>query len=631
MENLVFNKSNNSIINMNLFLNREKATLSKNNNNSIGKYLICPKCNINIPSLPFFINPIEAGSIEILINCKCGNKDRMPLEDYLKFKIPVPNINICEECNSNKPNLKCLYCIECSKWICDDCRKNLSDLEKEHNFSEYPVVFSQLCNIHINHENLFYCITCNKELCIKCSKLHESNHKIINLIDYYNKVKENHPIKSIEDNINKCIIKNNELKDICLENFEKIEFAFANLSDEIDSDLKNINIEKDKFIELYNKNKSLNEQLDKFLHSLYIIFISAQNHPNYNIIHNFEVSSFINESYPEIKLNNKNNNSDYIALYKNIYKYFMENHLLSIKSLILMKEEKIYLDTYNIKHLLKYDEDSFVFTTDSSIQIFNIKTKTYSDMINKHSKEITRIIKLKKGNIVSCSKDGDIKIWQIEEDNILEQNSLSGHEEEIIELLELSDESLLSCDKTGKINIWDMNKFKQIQMFLLNMNVLAINEISPLEYFIISDNIFMVFQNNKKIIKQNFNNNNNKILSACFIKSHLICSTNDNKLNVFDMNPFKAIKSIPISNSIISIKKFNEKYLYGISLDYNLLFFKASNYEQISCITIKTYNFFEFLYMNEYFAYCGSNDGLIEWKLNIHNLIDDYVDNIVLI
>ena len=296
-----------------------------------------------------------------------------------------------------------------------------------------------------------------------------------------------------------------------------------------------------------------------------------------------------------------------------------------------MKEEKIYLDTYNIKHLLKYDEDSFVFTTDSSIQIFNIKTKTYSDMINKHSKEITRIIKLKKGNIVSCSKDGDIKIWQIEEDNILEQNSLSGHEEEIIELLELSDESLLSCDKTGKINIWDMNKFKQIQMFLLNMNVLAINEISPLEYFIISDNIFMVFQNNKKIIKQNFNNNNNKILSACFIKSHLICSTNDNKLNVFDMNPFKAIKSIPISNSIISIKKFNEKYLYGISLDYNLLFFKASNYEQISCITIKTYNFFEFLYMNEYFAYCGSNDGLIEWKLNIHNLIDDYVDNIVLI
>ena len=630
MENLVFNKSNNSIINMNLFLNREKATLSKNNNNSIGKYLICPKCNINIPSLPFFINPIEAGSIEILINCKCGNKDRMPLEDYLKFKIPVPNINICEECHSNKPNLKCLFCIDCSKWICEDCRKNLNYLEKNHNYSEYPVNFGQLCDIHINHENLFYCLNCNKELCIKCTKLHEKNHKIINLKDYYNKVKDIQTIKLIEDNINKYYKKNEELKDLCLDNFEKIEYAFEIMSDELNSDLKNINIDKDKFLELYNKNKSLNEQLNKFLHSLYNIFISAQNHPNYNIIHNFEVSSFINELFPKIELNkNNNSNNYYITLYKNIYKYFMENHLISIKSLILMKEENKYLDSYYIKHLLKFDEDNFVFTTDSNIQIFNIKTKKFSDRINEYKKEITIIIKLKNGFISSGSKNGEVEIWSIEDNTILLKNSLSGHEEEIIELLELSDESLLSADKTGKIIIWDINKFKQIQMFLLNMNILSINEISQSEYFIITNNIFMVFQNNKKIIKKNFNNT--KILAACFVNSNLICSTDDNKMNVYEINPFKTVKSLSVSNNIIILKKFNDKYLYGISSDYNLVFFKLSNYEQISCITIKTYNFFEFLYMNDNISYCGSKNGLIEWNLNIHDLIDDYVDNIVLI
>ena len=629
MANLVFNKTNNSILKINLFLNKEKTTLSKNNNNSIEKYFICPKCNINIPSLPFFINPIEAGSIEILINCKCGNKDRMPLEDYLKFKIPVQNINICEECNSNKPNLKCLYCIDCSKWICDDCRKNLNDLEKNHNYSEYPVIFSQLCDIHINYENLYYCINCNKELCIKCSKLHENKHKIINLIDYYNKVKEIRPIKRIEDNINKCINKNEELKNIILEKFEKIEYAFEISPNELETNLKNINIEKDKFLELYNKNKSLNNKLNKFLHTLYSIFKSAQNHPSYNIIHNFEVSSFINEFFPKIEIEKKNNNNDYIKLYKNIYKYFMENHLLSIRSLILMKEENIYLNSYYIKHLLKFDEDSFIFTIDSNIQIFNIKTKKYSTMISEHIKEITLIIKLKKGYIISGTKSGEVEIWNIEDNTILLNNSLSGHDGEIVELLELSDESLLSADKTGKIIIWDINKIKQIQMFLLNMNILSINEISLLEYFIITDNICMVFQANKKIIKKNFNNT--KILSACFINSHLICSTDDNKMNVFEINPFQTVKSFPVYNNIIIIKKFNDKYLYGISSDYNLLFFKLSNYEQISCITIKAYNFFEFLYMNEYFAYCGSNNGLIEWNLNIHDLIDDYVDNIVLI
>ena len=127
----------------------------KNNINSIDKYFICPKCNVNIPSLPFFINPIESGSIEILINCRCGYKDRMPLEDYFNFKIPVPNINICEECNSNKSNLNCLYCIDCSKWICEYCRKYFEDTEKDHHYSEFPVIFSQLCNVHITYLYLF--------------------------------------------------------------------------------------------------------------------------------------------------------------------------------------------------------------------------------------------------------------------------------------------------------------------------------------------------------------------------------------------------------------------------------------------------------------------------------------------
>ena len=86
MENFVFNKKNNSIQKIDKALKKEKNSLIQNNIYSIDKYLICPKCNVNIPSLPFFINPIESGSIEILINCKCGNKDRMPLEDYYNFK-----------------------------------------------------------------------------------------------------------------------------------------------------------------------------------------------------------------------------------------------------------------------------------------------------------------------------------------------------------------------------------------------------------------------------------------------------------------------------------------------------------------------------------------------------------------
>lgn len=616
-------------IKKNLTLRKEKHSILKNNINTIGKYFICPKCNVNIPSLPFFINPIESGSIEILINCRCGNKDRMPLEDYFNFKIPVANINICEECNSNRPNLNCLYCIDCSKWICEDCRKYFKETEKDHNYSEYPVIFSQLCNAHINHENLFFCATCNKELCIKCTKNHQTKHKIINLIDYYNKVKELHSIKNIENRINSFNNKNEELKKKCLDNFERIEMEYENSYIELNDDSKDINIEREAFLEIYNKNIILNKQLNKFIHALYNIFILAQEHPNYNIIHNLEISSFINDNFPDIEFENKNNsNNYYVTMYKKIYKYFRENYLLSIKSLILMKEEKVYLDKYNIKHLFKINEESIILTTDSCFQIFSIKTKEFSPIINEHNKEITKIIKLKNGNIVTASKDGHIKIWSLE-NSISFKNSLTCHDEEIIELLELSDGNLLSVDKIGKLIIWDINKYKQIQMILLNLNVLSIKEISLNEFFVITDSNLVILQNNKKIIRKNFNKI--KVISALFVNSQLICCTDNDKINIYEINPFKEIKSVSLNNIIITVKQFSDKYIYGISVDYNLYFFKSSNYEQISCITIKTYNFYELLYMNEYYAYCGSNNGLIEWNLNIHDLIDDYVDNIVLI
>ena len=633
MANLVFNKANNSIQKISLILPKEKQTFSKKSNNSIAKYFVCPKCNKNIPSLPFFINPIETGSIEILINCKCGNKDRMPLEDYFNFKIPIENITICEECQSNKPNLNCLYCIDCSKWICEECRKFFEN-EKKHNYSEYPVNFSQFCDVHINHEKLFFCINCNLELCIKCLTFHPTEHKVINLIDYYNKVKSLPQIKNIENNINTFNNKNDELKKKCLDNFEKIEFEYENLSNEINSDLKDINIEKEKFLEIYNKNKSLNEQLNKFIHALYNIFISAEKHPSYEIIHNLEVSSFINNNFPKIEnKNNNNSNNYYITMYKDIYKYFMENHLLSIQSLILMKEEKNYLDKYNIKHLLKLNEDILIITTDSFLQLFNIKTKKFSNMINAHNKEINIIIKIKNNNIVTGDKDGQIKIWTIKDDNSINlNNSLIGHDEEIIELLLLSDNNLLlSLDKNGKIIIWDIIKFRQVQMFLLNLNIISLIEISvsPFEFFVISDKTFFVFQNNKKINKKNFINN--KVIATLFLNKKLICCTDNNMINIFEINPFQEIKIIKINNNINLIKQFNDKYFYGISSDYNLYFFSLANFEQISCITIKVYNFFEFLYMNDFYAYCSCNNGLIEWNLNIHNLIDDYVDNIVLI
>ena len=648
MSEFNINIKNNNILadeqNIDFINNKNDNDILKNNIKLIGQYFICPKCNLNIPALPFFVNSIEMGSIEILINCKCGNKDRMPLDDCFNYKIPLPKIDVCEECSSNKPNLNCLYCINCSKWICEDCRLYFIDIEKNHNYSKYPIVFSERCDIHINYENLYYCKRCRIDLCIKCKKFHPQKHEIINLIEYYKKVENLPSTINFEKYIDIVFKKNEELKKICLDILEKLENEEEendynennenneNNNNDYNNPFIDINTEKENFLELYNKNLRLNKQLDKFIHILYNIFKLSDNHPTYNIIHNFELSSYINNSnIPEIELENKNNKNNYYKeQYLKINKYFKENHLLMIKSLILINEQKSYLDNLNVKHLLKINEELIAFTSGNSFQIFNIKNKKFTSKINEHSKEITKIIILKNGKLVTGGKDSQIRIWNIGEgENIVLAGLLSAHDDEIIELKELSNKCLLSGDIKGKIIIWDINKYKQNQSFSLNTNLVGIFEITFDEFFMVTDKYLGIYQNNKKSILHNFENN--KINCTLFINSISICGINNNYINIYQIKPFSLKKTLLINANIISIKQFTNKYFYGISSEYTLHFFNLNNYEQLFCINVKTYNFFEFLVMNESTVYSGSNNGLTEWNSNFSSLIDDYVDNIVLV
>ena len=610
-----------------MIINNENEN-PKNKFDIIEQYIICPKCNINIPALPFFLNSIEiGGSIEILINCRCGNKDRIPLDDCFNYDAPTSKINVCEECLSNKPKLNLLFCINCSKWLCEECRENFKNMEENHHFCKIPFIVNEFCDIHINYENLFYCYDCKKELCIKCTKFHPKNHKYINLIEYYEKVKESPSAMNFEKEIELVFKKNEDLKKNCLDIIEKLE-------DENDINNNNnnfdINIEKEKFLDIYNKNLLLNKQLNKFVHILYKIFISANNHPNYNIIHNFELASYINkDNFPEIENEEKNNiNNHYSAQYKKILKYFKENTLLSIKSLIFISEEKTYFDNINVKNLIKINNESFVFTSNSSFEIFNINSKESKLKADNNNKEITKILLLKNGKLVIGSKDGEIRFWTIDSYIILDK-LLTDHKSEISELIELFDGNLLSGDVQGKIMIHNFNEISPIKTFLLNSNIIGVFEIKQKEYFIASEKSFCTYQNNKKSTLLNFDKN--KINCVLFIKNAVICANDDKNIQVYEIKPFKKINNLSVNANIIRIKDFTHKYFYGISSEYTLHFFNFINYEQLFCINVKTYNFYEFLVMNDSYVYTGSNNGLTEWNSNLSMLIDDLVENIVLV
>jgi hypothetical protein len=447
------------------------------------------------------------------------------------------------------------------------------------------------------------------------------------LVEYCEKVKESPSALNFEKEIELVFKKNEDLKKTCLDIIEKLEEE-----NDINNNNNNfdINIEREQFLDIYNKNLLLNNQLNKFVHILYKIFISANNHPNYNIIHNFELASYINkDNFPEIEIEKKNNNNNYYSeQYKKILKYFKENTLLSIKSLIYISEEKTYYDNINVKHLIKLNNESFVFTSNNSFEIFNINSKESKFKADNNNKEITKILVLKNGKLVVGSKDGEIRIWTIGSYIILD-GLLTDHKSEISELIELSNGYLLSGDVQGKIMIHNFNENSPIKTFILNSNIIGVFEINQKEYFIAIEKSFCIYQNNKKSILLNFDKN--KINCVLFFKKVVLCATDDKNIQIYEIKPFKKINNLSVNANIIRIKDFTYKYFYGISSEYTLHFFNSINYEQLFCINVKTYNFYEFLVMNDSYVYTGSNNGLTEWNSNLSMLIDDLVENIVLV
>ena len=604
-----------------LLQNADENNQNISNLKYLDQYLLCPRCNIYIPSLPFFVNPAEKGSVEILINCKCGNKDRMPLEDYFNYKLPTPKISKCEICRSNKPNLDFLFCVTCSRWVCNECREVFYEEEQNHYYSKNYVVFSEYCEEHINKKKLFYCLNCKEEFCSKCSKNHNNEHNIIDLTTYYQTVQNLILMKNLENNINDFFKKNEKIKEKCLEIIENLN----NVNGENNID------KKEKFLELYNKNYNLNIQLKNFLNILYNSFLAASTNPNYNIIHNIEHSSDINiNAAIEIEKLCEDLTISSEIKYEQIINYFSQNYLLQIKSLLYIKEEKSHYDNFSVKLLLKLNDESFLFTSDTFFQVYNTNTKEISQKIIGHTREITKIIKLNDGKIATGSKDTQIRIWNVDP-YIMLAGILCGNDSSITELIQLKNGNLISGCEHNKIIIWDLIKFRQVQCFDFGSNILGISEMEQKKLIIVTSRsvINMSLNNNKKVILDNMEKNVT-INCLLFLESNTVYSTSSNNINIFYTNPFIKIKSLKVNDNIISIKNFIQNYFLAVSKEYTLLFFNVINFEQLLCVNLKTYNFFDVLVFNAKLVYTGSNGGLTEWNSNLVDAITPFIDNIVL-
>ena len=148
----------------------------------LGSKIRCPKPNC----FENCIISIDPNSLEVNYECRDHkNKTKMDIIDFVKKSgITKEGKEKCSNCKKIykdiKQNKKKLYKCYCGNNICEDCKKEHIEQNKnnkEHNMVDFEVK-DYICNCNEGKKKYIeYCITCKKNLCIICSEKHKDHIK----------------------------------------------------------------------------------------------------------------------------------------------------------------------------------------------------------------------------------------------------------------------------------------------------------------------------------------------------------------------------------------------------------------------------------------------------------------------
>ena len=228
-------------------------------------------------------------------------------------------------------------------------------------------------------------------------------------------------------------------------------------------------------------------------------------------------------------------------------------------------------------------------SADKLIIIYHKETYKPDLIIKEHKKAVNCLIQLKNGILSSCSNDKTIKLFFIKENcyNILQ--TLNLHSNWVYKILELSNNYLVSgsSDKTIIFYIKENIKYKKDYSISVSDGVENIIEIKQNEIVYSTDdgkiNFFDLNERKNKSIIENIRASTN---SFCMIRKHLLLIPGFNIINIINVNEYKKIRQIDISNTW---------WIKGVCmLNFNII------------IT------------------CDYNRNLIKWKIDEDNLILAY-------
>lgn len=297
----------------------------------------------------------------------------------------------------------------------------------------------KLCKFHEDKYYTNYCKTCESNICDTCLNSMHKEHKIINFAVYGKEI----------DEIRLKKIKNKNYHQF-LNYFAYIEKEFQKAEDneynkvisKIDNIIAQLNVIKNRYILRMNNRK---EQLNQ------IVFIIK----------------YIYYYYYKVLFAKENDYNTLSALHKN--KYDLENIILFPVSNLSNELTKCTNIVENISI------DSF----DYKINVRNTYSYVSSEFLG-HEGYVLNLIQINKNQIVSCSEDKRIIIWDVHRNSKVHEIQ-KAHNSAVYSLCKLKNKKKFASGSFGEIKIWSSETFEELTTlrghmdYVVNMKIIKVN------------------------------------------------------------------------------------------------------------------------------------------------------------
>jgi len=229
---------------------------------------------------------------------------------------------------------------------------------------------------------------------------------------------------------------------------------------------------------------------------------------------------------------------------------------------IIQNFSNIYDDSFDddkIRYVSIKDENNFVTGSKKYIRIW-IKKKSKENLknenifklnqkINAHDDLINKIIYCLNGNIISCSEDKKIKIWEEDNDNIYKCIKILTLNYSIISILLLEDKNILISSGGNQIILWNL-KLNNSQNIIhskekIEFGINGLKRIDEDRIIVATDKIINIISINKnKIIKEIENEFICKGICVIKEKGIFLCGGFSKNIKIYRNDNYECIKTI---------------------------------------------------------------------------------------